>query len=65
MLELTKYSLIIFSLIYSIAILKLKNIAILFLIIYMWWLYSIEDKKIQILKRVYGIIEKSIEKIWV
>ena len=63
MLELTKYSLIIFSLIYSIAILKLKNIAILFLIIYMWWLYSIEDKKIQILKRVYGIIEKSIEKI--
>lgn len=57
MIEVTKFSLIIFSLIYSVAILKLKNIAILFLIIYMWWLYSIEERKIQTLKRVYEIIE--------
>lgn len=62
MIELTKLSLIIISLIYSVVILKLKNVAILFLIIYMWWLYSIEDRKVQTLKRVYGIIEKSIEK---
>ena len=62
MIELTKFSLILASLIYSVVILKLKNVAILFLIIYMWWLYSIEDRKIQTLKRVYGIIEKSIEK---
>lgn len=62
MLEISKFILVIISLIYSVAILKLKNIAILFLIIYMWWLYSIEDKKTQTLKRVYGIIEKSIEK---
>ena len=63
MIEFTKFTLIIISLIYSIAILKLKNVAILFLIIYMWWLYSIENKKIRTLKRVYGIIEKGIEKI--
>ena len=63
MIEFTKFTLIIISLIYSVAILKLKNVAILFLIIYMWWLYSIENKKIRTLKRVYGIIEKSIEKI--
>ena len=60
--EFTKVFMIVISLIYSIAILKLKNIAILFLIIYMWWLYKIENKKIQTLKRVYGIIEKGIEK---
>lgn len=63
MIEFTKFSLIIISLMYSVAILKLKNFAILFLILYMWWLYSVEDRKIQTLKRVYGIIEKSIEKI--
>ena len=57
MIEVTKFSLIIFSLIYSVAILKFKNIAILFLIMYMWWLYSIEEKKFQTLKRVYGIID--------
>lgn len=57
MIEVTKFSLIVFSLIYSVAILKFKNIAILFLIIYMWWLYIIEERKIQTLKRVYGIIE--------
>ena len=60
--EFTKVFMIVISLIYSIAILKLKNIAILFLIIYMWWLYKVENKKIQTLKRVYGIIEKGIEK---
>ena len=63
MLEFTKVNLVIISLVYSIAILKLKNVMILILIIYLWWLYSIEEKKMQTLKRVYGIIEKSIEKI--
>ena len=62
MIEFSKISLVVISLFYSIAILKIRNIAILFLIIYMWWLYNIEYKKIQTLKRVYGIIEKSIEK---
>ena len=57
MIDVSKFSLIFLSLIYSVVILELKNIAILLLIIYMWWLYSIEEKKIQTLKRVYGIIE--------
>ncbi|MBR3696775.1 MAG: site-2 protease family protein [Clostridia bacterium] len=62
MIEFTKFNLIIISLVYSVAILKLKNVAVLFLILYMWWLYLIEEKRTQTLKRVYGIIEKSIEK---
>lgn len=55
----TKVFLIAISAIYSIAILKIKNFAILFLIIYLWYLYSIEEKKLATLKRVYEIIEKS------
>jgi stage IV sporulation protein FB len=55
----TKIFLIIVSATYSILILKVKNIAILLLIIYMWYLYSIEAKKLNTLKRVYDIIEKS------
>lgn len=55
----TKVFLIAISAVYSVAILKLKNFAILFLIIYMWYLYSIEAKKLATLKRVYEIIERS------
>ncbi|MCX4303284.1 MAG: site-2 protease family protein [Clostridia bacterium] len=55
----TKVFLLIISAVYSIAILKIKNFAILFLLIYMWYLYSIEEKKLATLKRVYEIIEKS------
>ena len=55
----TKTFLIIISAVYSVIILKIKNIAILFLIIYMWYLYSIEARKLTTLKRVYEIIEKT------
>ena len=55
----TKVFLSAISAIYAVAILKLKNFAILFLIIYMWYLYSIEAKKLATLKRVYEIIERS------
>jgi len=55
----TKAFLILLSAVYSVAILKIKNVAILFLIIYLWYLYSIEEKKLTTLKRVYEIIEKS------
>ena len=57
MIDITKTLLVLISLFYSIAILKIKNIAILFLIIYLWWLYFIEEKKLKTLKRVYKIIE--------
>lgn len=55
----TKVFLSAISAVYAVAILKLKNFAILFLIIYMWYLYSIEAKKLATLKRVYEIIERS------
>lgn len=55
----TKVFLIAISAVYAVAILKLKNFAILFLIIYMWYLYSLEAKKLATLKRVYDIIERS------
>lgn len=55
----TKTFLIIISAVYSVLILKIRNIAILFLIIYLWYLYSIEERKLNTLKRVYEIIEKA------
>lgn len=55
----TKTFLIIISALYSVVILKVQNIAILLLIIYLWYLYSIEARKLTTLKRVYEIIEKS------
>ena len=55
----TKTFLIIISAVYSVLILKIKNIAILFLIMYLWYLYSIEARKLTTLKRVYEIIEKN------
>lgn len=58
MINLSKVLLAIISFSYSIFILKLKNIAILLLIIYMWYLYSIEARKVSTLERMYKIIEK-------
>lgn len=55
----TKTFLIVISAVYSVLILKVKNIAILFLIIYLWYLYSIEARKLTTLKKVYEIIEKN------
>lgn len=59
MICISKILLVISSFVYSIIILKIKNLAILFLIIYMWYLYSIEARKVNTLKRMYEIIEKS------
>lgn len=59
MINLSKILLLILSFSYAIIILKLKNVAILFLIIYMWYLYIIEERKINTLRRVYEVIEKS------
>lgn len=55
----TKVFLIGISAVYSVAILKIKNFSILFLIMYLWYLYSVEARKLATLKRVYEIIEKS------
>lgn len=47
------------SLVYSILIIEIKNIMILFLLIYLWYLYMIEEKKYNI----YVKTKKAIENI--
>lgn len=59
MIILSKFFLISISLIYSILIIEIKNIMILFLLIYLWYLYIIEEKKYYLYlktKRVLGNI---------
>ena len=55
----SKLILIIISFIYAILIVKVKNIMILFLLIYLWYLYIIEEKKILL----YEKASKSIRSI--
>lgn len=46
---------------YSIIIIKVKNISILALIIYLIYLNAIEEKKIKLLERSYKIIDKNLK----
>ena len=55
----SKVILVIISFIYSILIIKVKNIMILFLLIYLCYLYIIEEKKILL----YEKTKKSIKNI--
>lgn len=59
MINLSKIILLFFSFTYAILIVKIKNLAILFLIMYMWYLYVIEARRVNTLKRMYEVIEKS------
>ena len=56
MITVTKIILFLFSIIYSIAIFKIKNIAIFLILMYMWYLYYLECKKSKILIRAYDVI---------
>ncbi len=64
--EISNYIMIIFSkiflgiisLAYSILIIKVKNIYILILLIYLWYLFSIEERKYFILKKTRDEIKK-------
>ena len=49
-LIISKFSLFIISFLYGIIIIKVKNIYILFLILYLWKLYYIQEKRYQVLK---------------
>lgn len=60
MIKSTKIILSIFTLIYSIMIFKMKNIAVFFLIIYLWYLYLIEEKKVKIITKVYDAASKNL-----
>ena len=43
----------------SILVLYLKNINIIFVLVYLWYVVIRENKRYKIIKRVYGIIEKN------
>lgn len=58
MIYTTKIILIIITLAYSIAIFRIKNIVIFFLIVYLWYLYIIEERKERLTIRVYEVLEK-------
>lgn len=57
--KLTQAILIAITLLYSIAILHMRNFAIFLLILYLWYLKHIEDKKVKSMMRAYEVIEKS------
>lgn len=56
----SKWVLVIISFVYSILIIKMKNIVVFFLLIYLWYLYSIEEKKYNIYEKTSNAIEKMI-----
>lgn len=56
----SKVILTIVSLVYSVLIIKIKNIAILFLIIYLWYLYTLEERKFLIYLKTNNAIKKMI-----
>ena len=58
--KVTQAVLIIITISYSIMILKLHNIAIFLLILYLWYLKYIEDKKIKLMLRAYEVLENSV-----
>lgn len=57
--NLTQVILVTLTLLYSIAILQIKNFAIFLLILYLWYLKYVEDKKLKTMIRAYEIIEKN------
>ncbi len=56
---LTQVILISITLLYSIMILKLKNMAIFLLVLYLWYLKYIEDKKVKTMLRAYEVMEET------
>ena len=56
-INISKILLIFISLSYSILIFKIKNVFLFFIIIYLWYLQIIEEKKLRTLIRVYNIID--------
>jgi len=55
---LTKTILILLSFAYSIAILYVKSIPILLILIYLWYLYYMENKKLKLMMKAYDVVEK-------
>ncbi len=57
--QLTQVILVLFTLFYSIGILQIRNLAIFLLILYLWYLKYLEDRKVKTMIRAYEVIEKS------
>ena len=56
----SKFSLILLTFTYSIAILEIKNLSILVLIMYLWYLHFLEENKIELLEKTYKIVNKNL-----
>lgn len=61
-LIISKVNLILLTFVYSIVILKIKNITIFFLIMYLWYLNFIEEKKLEIVEKTYKIVNENLTK---
>lgn len=57
--NITKVFLCIFTFLYALFIVKIKNISLLVILIYLWYIDFFENRKIETLKKVYSLIEKS------
>ncbi len=56
----SKIILVIISFLYAILIVKIKNIMILFLLVYLWYLYNIEEKKLNLYEKTSKSIKNMI-----
>ena len=57
--KLTQAILVAITLLYSIAILHMKNFALFLLIMYLWYLKYLEDRKVKTVMRAYEVLEKA------
>ncbi len=57
--QLTQAILVMITIFYSIVILQIKNFAIFLLILYLWYLKYLEDRKIKTMMRAYEVIERA------
>lgn len=57
--KLTQAILVAITLLYSIAILHMKNFALFLLILYLWYLKYLEDRKVKTVMRAYEVLEKA------
>lgn len=60
--KISNISIVLLTILSSIAILYLKNIAILFILAYLWYLVILENKKYQNKKKLYENMKKIKEK---
>ncbi len=58
---LTKSILVLITFVYSILILKIKNFEIFLLIVYLWYLKYLEDKKVRTVIKAYETVEENLK----